>query len=294
MTQVISNEVVDTVRNKFGFSVDKFPLAGPEGLRTPFYGLFRSDSLAVVGNAVTSRYVPHTTDDILALVEASALAFDGVAEVKCGFHDGHYVSVQPTLEYRKSIFGTNDNIWPRVMIKAGYDGRAFRACMGYFRDACQNMAILRSIASTTVAIRHTSGLRPKMDELVESFQTLHRSWNDLTATAEALEAKRVNMVEFLKAVYGEPTAESGRAVTMHKNRTEAIFARLYGERLRTGRPAMGSDWMVSGWEAFNAVQGYVQHDATRHGSNDEFDRIILASNDLAVQRAERLVFDMAV
>lgn len=295
MTAVISDDLVGKVRSRFGFSVDKFPLSGPDGLRTPFYGLFRSDSMETVGGgSVTARYVPHTTDDVLALVEASATAFDGVADVRCGFRDGHYVAIQPTKEYRKSIFGSNDNVWPRIIINAGYDGKAFKACMGYFRDLCQNMAILRTVASTSVSIRHTSGLRPRMAELIETFGTLRGSWNTLAQTIDTLESRRVNMVEFLRAVYGEPNGETGRAVTVHKNRTEAIFARLYGERLRSGRPAMASDWMVSGWEAFNAVQGYVQHEATRHGSVDDFDRIILANNDLAVQRAERLVFDMAV
>jgi hypothetical protein len=51
--------------------------------------------------------------------------------------------------------------------------------------------------------------------------------------------------------------------------------------------------MVSGWEAYNAIQGYVQHDATRHGKADEMHRIVLAANDAAVQRAERLAFEMA-
>jgi hypothetical protein len=47
--------------------------------------------------------------------------------------------------------------------------------------------------------------------------------------------------------------------------------------------------MVSKWEAFNAVQGYVQHEATRKGANRnglDIARAMQAMNDPAVSRAE--------
>jgi hypothetical protein len=46
---------------------------------------------------------------------------------------------------------------------------------------------------------------------------------------------------------------------------------------------------VSAWEAYNAIQGYVQHDATRKGNPSDFARIISAANDQAVKKAESLV-----
>ena len=64
------------------------------------------------------------------------------------------------------------------------------------------------------------------------------------------------------------------------------------ERWQTGRPALGSDFRVSAWEAYNAVQGHAQHDATRRtrrgNTITRFDRILLASNDSAVLQAEKL------
>jgi len=45
---------------------------------------------------------------------------------------------------------------------------------------------------------------------------------------------------------------------------------------------------VSAWEAYNAVQGYVQHDASRKGSPSDFSRIIGASRDMSVKKAETL------
>ena len=136
--------ISDSVRAAFPFTVDKLPLSGPENLKTPHYGLFRSDNGASVGVACRKGYEPHTVDDVCALVEAAASAFDGDAKARCLFHDGHYVTVEPSAEYRRSIFGTADNIWPRLIIRAGYDGRAFRAQLGFYRDACRNLAMIRS------------------------------------------------------------------------------------------------------------------------------------------------------
>jgi hypothetical protein len=290
--------IVDRVSQAFNFTVDKFPLSGPDGMRTPWYGMFRSDTNAVVGNgSVTARYCPHQTEDVLALVDAAASAFDGIGNVDCYFRDGHYVAIQPTKEQRQAIFGTADNVFPRIIIRAGYDGKAFNAAIGYYRDACRNLAILREVTGTTVSIRHTSGLRGRMDSLIGSFNVLRESWGNLTTVIQHLEGTRVSLAAFLRDVYGEPEADSGRAVTVHRNRTEAIFRRVADERLRTGRGAIGSDFMVSGWEAYNAVQGFVQHEATRKGSQNRsavsgFGRIIAAANDAAVHRAERAAMQL--
>lgn len=285
---MLSQDISNKVRSAFNFSVDKFPLSGPDGMTTPFYGLFRSDTGKVVGSgSVTARYLPHTTDDVLALVEAAETAFDGAADVRCHFREGHYVSVAPSKDYRKSVYGTADNIFPRMIIDAGYDGRPFAASLGIFRDACQNLMILRTVKASTVSIRHTRGLRPKMDELIQTFSTLKEGWATISDVVDGMENRRVNMVEFLRSVYGEP-GDTGRAVTMHQNRTEAIFNRLYTERLRTGRPALDADWNVSAWEAFNVIQGYVQHDSRRHGTVTPMDRVMMAATDSAVYRAEQL------
>lgn len=290
---VVAPDIAGVIRQRFNFSVDRFPLSGPESLRTPWYGLFRSDTGESVGpGSVTERYTPHTTDDVLALVEASATAFDGVADVKCGFRDGHFLAVQPTKEYRKTVAGT-DTVWPRLVISAPYGGAgSFRASVGYWRDVCQNLAILRQVSGVSVTIRHTHSLRRKMDELVETFGTLRNAWGNMTEVIDRLENRQVNMVEFLRAVYGEPDRDTGRSATIHRNRTEAIFRRLTTERMRTGRPDMGTDWTVSAWEAFNAIQGYAQHDASRRGTPTTIDRIMLAALDPAVGRAEALALSV--
>ena len=290
MTTTINNTALETVKAAFDFTVDKFPLSGPENMKTEWYGLFRSDNSQPVGNgSVTSRYTPHQTDDVIALVEASQEAFEGEVITKCHFRDGHFVIVEPTKDFRRSVFGTDDNVFPRLLINASYCGKAFNASMGYYRDVCKNMHIMRSVSTTCATIRHTNGLRGKMDELIQTFNLLRGSWAKLSDTIEVMANREVNMVEFLNAVYGEPESDTGRGATMHKNRTEEIFRRLMNERLVLKKGAVPDNFMVSAWDAFNAVQGYVQWDATRKSSfNNEFDRMLLSVNDAAVKKAEEL------
>ncbi len=62
-----SSDISETIRDSFSFAVDKFPLSGPEGMRTPEYGLFRDDTGEyVTGRAVRKGYIPHQTEDVLA------------------------------------------------------------------------------------------------------------------------------------------------------------------------------------------------------------------------------------
>ena len=281
----------EQVRNAFNFSIDKFPLQGPDGMRTPWYGLFRSDNGEVVGDgSVTNRYLPHQTDDVVALVEACESVFDKSSGVSTYFRDGHYVTVAPSKEYRRQIFGTNDNVFPRLIIRGGYDRSAFSVTLGVYRDVCDNLAIIRDVAETHQAIRHTSGLREKMDELVGQFRVLKNGWSNLTDAIVRMQESSVSMVDFLNQVYPQPElGATDRAVAIHRNRTEAIFRRLRSERWKTQRPSIDNTFTVSAWEAFNAVQGYVQHDATRRRSHrGSFQRILMASKDPHVIKAEQL------
>lgn len=284
---VTANEIGNAVRNAFGFSVDKFPLSGPEGMATRFYGLFRSDNSANVGNAVSQGYVPHTTEDVVALAEAAANVFSGDVKLTCHWQDGHYVTVAPTNEARRDI-ARNDGVFPRLVVGAGYDGKPFSATIGMFRDLCTNLVMLRSVNETTVRIRHTQGLRGRMDELIDVFSGLRRGWESVTTVAAEMESRRVRLADFLDSVYGTPVDSDSKAkVTNHTNRTAAIFRRVEKE-LRAREESFGEGYEVSAWLAYNAVQGYVQHDQRRHGKPTAFDRMLMASRSTDVQQAERL------
>lgn len=291
MSTIATPAIADRIRAAFPFTVDRYPLAGPDGLRTPWYGLFRSDTGAPVGpGSVTARYEPHTLEDVTALADAASAAFGGAADVKCHFADGHYVVVQPSREERLAVFGT-DTVWPRFVVSAPYGGGgSFRASLGLYRDACRNLAILRRVSGTSATIRHTHGLRERMADLVEMFSTLRGRWDSVAATIHAMESRRVDLPAFLDAVYGAP-GDAPRARALHRRRTAAIVSRVIRERAATGRPALemaGRSAYVTGWEAYNAVQGYTQHDARRHGRPSPLERALDALASADVARAEEL------
>lgn len=285
--------ISETVESSFPFTIDKFPLSGPDGLKSSSYGLWRSDNGEEVARPVSRDYTPHTKDDVKALCEAAASSFDGDVQVRCNWHCGHYVTVSPTDAYRRSIYGDDDNVWPRLIISAPYGGKAFRTSLGWYRDACQNLAMLRSVGSFTETIIHRRSLREKMDQLVTKCNAVAGNWEHAVETLQRMEATEVNLREFLTEMYPQDETASQRTRKAADRRIEAIFRRVTTERMRTGRPDVKRDWMVSAWEAYNAVQGYTQHDKTRKGKINRFDRAILSMEDSTVNNAERYLLNLA-
>jgi len=285
----VSVSPADVVRETFNFSVDKFPLSGPDNLSTPYYGLFKSDDSECL-NVVSDRYYTHTTDDVVALVEAAQLAFDDDCSVHAWWNKGHHVIVVPSRDYRVSVFGTKDNIYPRFVLNAGYNDTPVDAMLGMFRDACKNLSIPELISGSSTTIKHLQSMRPRMDELIRTFQTLKDGWKTVTEVVAQMQAQETSLVTFLDAVY--PIAEDAgkRGVTIHRERTEEIFRRLQAERFQTGRPAMGSDFKVSIFEAYQAVQGYSQH--VQFQKKSQYNQILSAASHSSVLKAESLAMGL--
>lgn len=278
--------ITQQVAESFNFTVDKFPLQGPDNAKTPHYGLFRSDTGECVGNAVRKTYNPHTTEQVCQLTEAAAGVFGEGCTARCYFWHGHYVTVAPPDSFRRSVFGTSDNIWPRLIIRAGYDGKSFFSQLAYYRDVCSNLALPQLAENGAFGkFRHSLSLDAKVEELRRSFERLAAGWDSVVETCRDMDAKQVSLAEFIRQVYPLPDDASRRTRTTYDNRVEKIITRVLRERQETGRPEIGDGFMVSAWEAFNGVQGYVQHDATRQGKPDEYRRAILALSDRAVHRA---------
>lgn len=287
-----TESIIETFDRTFNFEVDKFPMMGPDNMATPCYGLFRSDTGEFIGgakNSVSKDYEPHTRDDVKVMVEAAQTVFTGDHKIQCHWRDGHYVNVMPTDNHRRSVFGTKDNIFPRLIVRAGYDGKSYSGTLGMYRDACMNLIMLRLVKGITISLRHNSRLREKMDELIDDFSQLGEGWEAVNDHIDAMENRDVAMATFLDNIYPQPgDGAAGREITIHANRTKAIIQRLQRERAKIGRTNPHLVETVTGWEAYNAIQGYVQHDATRSNKAQTWDRIILASNDKAVHKAEKL------
>jgi hypothetical protein len=284
----------DVIRSEFNFNVVKLPLSGPEGLSTPLYGLFRDDRTtgALVNDAsVSARYVPHTTDDVIALTDAAAEAF-GDLEVNCHFNKGHFVDVRPSNEQRRQL-ADGSGIWPRIMISAGYNGKSFKATMGFFRDACSNLAMIRRVRTACVSIRHNGNLRAHMEELIGNFQALRQGWTDMNTLIDHWSAAPVSVANFFthKDILGEIPESAGRRRTEWENTFEAVMRRLQRERANLGRPRIDEnpDTQLTAWELFNGWQGYIQHEATMHGRPDSATRLFKAYNSPKVAKAENVL-----
>lgn len=278
----------DVVRSTFDFSVDKFPLSGPDNMPTPYYGLFKSDDNECL-NAVSSKYYVHTTDDIVALTEAAQAAFDDSVVVTAYWRKGHHVTIQPSRDERKSIFGTKDNVFLRFLLSAGYDDTPISVNMGFWRDACLNLSRLKSVSGTHTSIRHLGSARERMDELVAVFSGLREGWANVTQVIEEMESRKVSLVDFLQAVYPVKEDASQAAITRQKNTIREIFQRVQAERWKTGRPSITGGFEVSAWEAYNGVQGHVfWSDKKGSGPKNELARFLNSERSQFVAKAEAL------
>lgn len=298
MTTAISTQ--DTIRTTlaeaFPFSVDKFPLFGPDNIHTPHYGLFRSDTAENIGNAVKKGYQPHTLDDVATLAEAALSGFDTTTTepvIRCHWQAGHNVIIAPSDNHRQAIYGSQDNIFPRFIVRAGYGGTCFGASLGLYRDCCRNLAMLKTAGeSVSVKIRHTHSLRPRLSDLVCTFQRLASKWQGVVETARRLEATEIDLREFIRTVYPQTQSTSRRSQTIDSNRANAIARRISRERQATGRPNATIS-RVTAWEAYNGVQGYVQHEATRKNRPSAISRAMSAMADPAVSRAMQHALTLA-
>lgn len=305
----VSREFFDKAIDRLDLkSVDRYRLYGPDGDPTPVHGLCTSDG-EWLNNGVTDRYTPHTPDDVRALARAAGAAFEheGVNTLQITSHwrNGHYVTVAPAKEDLVAAFdakhpGTglhhvdrnSDVLVPGLMVQAGYDGKAFRFSSYLRRLACRNM-LMFDIAefSTSVSVRHTTGLTDRIPELVDQARRAMLGLNKVKEAIVKANETEVKVAEFIRTLYPEPKEDAtARVRNAHVKRIESIISRMARER-ETLQGRTGDLSRATAWEIFNAVQGYTQHDKNRKGSPSPMDRAILANEDTTVRKAAELAFN---
>lgn len=289
--------VGNQVRDTFQFNILKLPLQGPDNLRTPHYGLFRSDTGDCLPVSVSSRFVPHTTEDVAVMAEAASAGFgipaDRVTVRASWFKTGHRVCVRPDKELRRSIHGSNDNIWPSLLIRADY-GAAFTSSLSVFRDACKNLMMLRKVEGTTVSIAHRGNFRDEFDSLVGQFTYLAARFDSVVDVIHKLDDRKVAIADFLTHLYPVPEETSKSIVTRHREKMQSLLSRLADERIKTGRDNP-NDFAgeASLWEMVNVVTGFVQHDSQVRGKLSKVERAFRAADSRDCDKAWELAVTMA-
>ena len=151
---------------------------------------------------------------------------------------------------------------------------------------------LKSIAVVSKSIPHSSKLKERHAELVESFSIVANGWEKTVEHLKRMEERRIGIGALMLEILGGAPDEDGAKLTNYKKKIQKIVTIIDKEREKLGKPQDFKN--ASAWELFNAVQGYSQHWKTRKsgklGKPSEFDRIIMAANDPMVNRTEALLF----
>jgi hypothetical protein len=121
----------------------------------------------------------------------------------------------------------------------------------------------------------------KMLAIEKGIAEIANNWEAFMEYCESMAKKSVDLVKFYAEIYGDKP-DSKRGVTVWQNRLDAIESRLNRESSKLGISP------TNGWLVFNAIQGYLSHDATRK-EGEFLVRSDLANNSPELLKAESLI-----
>ena len=284
---------------KFPKQIIKRRLFGPYGEETGVYGLFDENRNFIGRSSVTERYVPHQLEHIRPIVE-SVLGLPGFEnpKVRAEWKNGHYIRMRPSDDYRREIT-KGDSIWPQLDLWFGLGGLPARGRLPLQRDACSNLMMVRNSSEINFSIKHTKSLETRIATIQDQFWNIVAKWDEVVDHCRNMHAKRINLKHLLAEIYPAPKNDSKQAATKHNDKLNAIWSRVMREshKLNLETPSLANP-ITTGWMAFNAIQGYRQHDAIRTSEKGmtreqkEFNRSVSVLEDSTVQRAEELILSM--
>lgn len=275
--------VHQAILEAYPFTVDKFPLAGPDGMKTDIYACFRSDNSKMVGNkSVKSRYVPHTTEHVADVCQAAAYAFGEDVKMTTNFRHGHIVNITPVktemLELNK-----REQLIPMMMLRASFDGRSFIMNLGLNNPLCTNLEIFESVKECQANIRHTSAIDFRMENLVKKLSALRESWVTIETFIEHMNGNSTHIDDFIAELFKKTDSKKGES--MYNKRRDAIKDRIRDEQIATGEQVSS---YATNWRLYNGIQGYFQHDAIRREGTTEIERILSANTGDTVRAFQLL------
>ena len=312
----VSDRVRDEIQQAFPFDVVKKqfltlddPQLGLSFSPSDRYGLYRSDTGShIAGTAVSKSYTCHQTADIIRPAVAIAEMFeDDGLEVRCHWRAGHVVSLAPTKESWKVSITEKDVIQPRAFLSAGYNGLPFSLQVGLYRPMCTNLAVFQSIESSSYKFKHTLKMHERLDDFNEELEQLREGWRATIVRCQQYENTRVWLRPILEETIGrkyDPVGMSDQEKDRYVKTWDGIVKRIRQEAEISQREfrevvcphrelVTETDTQVSAWQAYQGIQGYYQHVASRQNRDDlkgndwMFRRALQNLSDKRVARAER-------
>ena len=290
---------IEAQLEKFPKHITKRMLFGPSGEETGVYGLFDEHNRFVGRGSVTDRYVPHQLEHVRPIIE-SVLGLPGFEEpdVRAEWKSGHYIRIRPNDSYRREII-KGDTIWPQLDLWFGLGGLPARGRLALQRDACSNLMMVRNSSEINFSIKHTKSLETRIATIQDQFHSIVAKWDEVVDHCRNMHAKRINLKHLLAEIYPAPKSDAKQSTTKHNDKINAIWSRVMREshKLNLETPSLANP-ITTGWMAFNAIQGYRQHTASRNGEKGmtkdqkEFNRSVSVLEDSTVQRAEELILSM--
>ena len=287
------NTVIEQIKNAFPFEVIKRPMLNMEKvesmldhlayMNTPItrettelimdtakdknaYRLYRSDTGQAVGNPVSESYQVHTRDDIIALTTTAIESLGTDAQLKMHWNDGHFIAVAPNKDAQIKC-AVDNTLFKRIIVNGRYGGLStLTGVAGLYRHRCTNLMMIQSVQSARMSIRHTANLPNRVNDLLMQFNTLNQSWELSSHKIEKMHRNEVNLGSYIDQVW-EIDRDEDKPSTRADNRARAIATRWNNEQ-ENPRPTNHAPHITTNaWEAFNAVQGHIQHNGSQTTHN---------------------------
>lgn len=271
------------------------------------FGCFRNDTWGKVGGTVTKNWQAPTRSQLVQLAMAATQAFDGSeVEVQATiFQNGYSCTVKPTAEYRQEVI-KGDDLWPMLTARMNFGGTGTdNISLGMCRDMCRNMAMIQSVESYNRRLRHSRDHGVFMQQAIEDCSELAGGFDSMVEKLREIAARKIDFNQLIGGIFEQRIANAQKSGRVDEagnpklpNQTiralEAIQTRYNNEAKILGLDTIGAtNTEMNAWVAYNAVQGYYQHDANRRAAGNDYEQALVAAGKQEVQIAENMVLELA-
>ena len=144
-----------------------------------------------------------------------------------------------------------------------------------------------SVREVHMKFKHTQMLEYRVEQFAARMHKMKVAIEESIEQAKHLQETKVRIDDLLNAVYPRKANATEQTMENEDKRVLKILRRLEKESLELGVPVpTESNPVTTAWLGHNAIQGYVQHDMTRHGAT-RLDRMVkaLEDKDNVIQRS---------